>query len=90
MRDKLVNGELDMAHVLYGLIYGVHLGTGGPKKDMAADGAHRYQRSGDHAVEGARGQGRRRRPPSKLMATEKREYTFRRDLPDGTHAMWMH
>ena len=35
MRDKLVNGELDMAHVLYGLIYGVHLGIGGPKKDMA-------------------------------------------------------
>ena len=24
-----------MAHVLWGLIYGVHLGVGGPKKDMA-------------------------------------------------------
>src|SRR5204862_8273583 len=35
VRDKLVNGELDAAHVLYGLIYGVHLGVGGPKKDMA-------------------------------------------------------
>ena len=35
VRDKLVNGELDMAHVLYGLIYGVHLGISGPKKDMA-------------------------------------------------------
>ena len=35
VRDKLVNGELDMAHVLYGLVYGVHLGIGGPKKDMA-------------------------------------------------------
>lgn len=35
VRDKLVNGELDMAHVLYGLIYGVHLGVAGPKKDMA-------------------------------------------------------
>src|SRR6195952_1658640 len=23
VRDKLVNGELDMAHVLYGLVYGV-------------------------------------------------------------------
>jgi nitrate/nitrite transport system substrate-binding protein len=34
VRDKLVNGELDFAHVLYGLVYGVHLG-GGPKKDMA-------------------------------------------------------
>src|SRR3954462_10739 len=35
VRDKLVNGELDAAHVLYGLISGVHLGVGGPKKDMA-------------------------------------------------------
>ncbi|MDP3206033.1 MAG: ABC transporter substrate-binding protein, partial [Hydrogenophaga sp.] len=35
VRDKLVNGELDMAHVLYGLIYGLQLGTSGPKKDMA-------------------------------------------------------
>ena len=35
VRDKLVNGELDRAHVLYGLVYGVHLGLGGPKKDMA-------------------------------------------------------
>ena len=35
VRDKLVSGELDMAHVLYGLVYGVHLGIGGPKKDMA-------------------------------------------------------
>ena len=35
VRDKLVNGELDMAHVLWGLIYGVHMGTSGPKKDMA-------------------------------------------------------
>src|SRR5207237_8186441 len=34
VRDKLVNGELDAAHVLYGLVYGVHLGLGGPKKDM--------------------------------------------------------
>ncbi|MCW5634659.1 MAG: ABC transporter substrate-binding protein [Rubrivivax sp.] len=35
VRDKLVSGELDMAHVLVGLVYGVHLGIGGPKKDMA-------------------------------------------------------
>src|ERR1700686_729068 len=34
VRDKLVNGELDPSHVLYGLIYGVQLGIGGPKKEM--------------------------------------------------------
>ncbi len=31
VRGKLINGELDAAHVLYG----VHLGVSGPKKDMA-------------------------------------------------------
>src|ERR1700674_5601463 len=35
VRDKLVNGELDASHVLYGLVYGVQMGIGGPKKDMA-------------------------------------------------------
>src|SRR5947207_8315217 len=35
VRDKLVNGELDAAHVLWGLIYGVQMGLGGPKRDMA-------------------------------------------------------
>ncbi|WP_398500679.1 ABC transporter substrate-binding protein, partial [Variovorax sp.] len=35
VRDKLANGDLDMAHVLYGLVYGMHLGLSGPKKDMA-------------------------------------------------------
>src|SRR5258705_4850123 len=34
VRDKLVNGELDAAHVLYGLIYGVQMGIGGPKRGM--------------------------------------------------------
>ncbi len=35
VRDKLVNGELGAAHVLWGLIYGVQMGLGGTKKDMA-------------------------------------------------------
>src|SRR5258708_23927469 len=35
VRDKLVNGELDASHVLYGLIYGVQMGIGGTTKDLA-------------------------------------------------------
>ncbi len=36
LRDKLVSGELDVAHSLYGLIYAVHLGFGGvAPSDMA-------------------------------------------------------
>ena len=35
VRDKVVNGELHAAHVLYGLMYGVQMGIGGKQKDMA-------------------------------------------------------
>jgi nitrate/nitrite transport system substrate-binding protein len=90
VRDKLVNGELDFAHVLYGLIYGVHLGVSGPKKDMAV--LMTLNRNGQAitvskklAEKGAfNGAGL-----AKLMASEKREYTFAQTFPTGTHAMWL-
>ncbi|HNE44360.1 MAG TPA: ABC transporter substrate-binding protein, partial [Rhodocyclaceae bacterium] len=31
LRDKLVNGDLDVAHVLYGMVLGIQLGIGGPR-----------------------------------------------------------
>ncbi len=90
VRDKLVNGELDMSHVLYGLIYGVHVGAGGPKKEMAAlMGLNRNGQAitlskalaDKGAVDG----------PSlaKVMAKEKREYTFAGTFPTSTHTMWL-
>jgi len=91
VRDKLVNGELDMAHVLYGLIYGVHLGVGGPKKDMAVlmtlnNNGQAITLSKKLADKGAVD------GPSlaKLIATDKREYTFAQTFPTGTHAMWLY
>jgi nitrate/nitrite transport system substrate-binding protein len=91
VRDKLMSGELDFAHVLYGLIYGVHLGTAGPKKDMAVlmslnNNGQAITLSKKLADKGAvDGAGL-----AKLMAAEKREYTFAGTFPTGTHAMWMH
>ena len=90
VRDKLVNGELDMAHVLYGLVYGVHLGIAGPKKDMAV--LMTLNRNGQAitlskkladagAVDGA--------SLAKVMAKDKRDYTFAQTFPTGTHAMWL-
>ena len=76
VRDKLVNGELDFAHVLYGLVYGVHLGVGGQKKDMAVlmtlnnngQAITLSKKLADKgAIDGA--------SLAKLMAAEKREYT---------------
>ncbi|MEW5888979.1 MAG: CmpA/NrtA family ABC transporter substrate-binding protein [Pseudomonadota bacterium] len=91
VRDKLVNGELDAAHVLYGLVYGVHLGVGGPKKDMAVlMGLNRNgqaitlsnQLRDKGAVDGA--------SLKKLISADKREYTFAQTFPTGTHAMWLY
>jgi nitrate/nitrite transport system substrate-binding protein len=91
VRDKLVNGELDFAHVLYGLVYGVHLGISGPKKDMAVlmNLNHNGQAitlskklADKGAVDGA--------GLAKLMQSDKREYTFAQTFPTGTHAMWLY
>ena len=91
VRDKLVNGELDMAHVLYGLIYGVHLGIGGPKKDMAVLMALNNNGQAISLSKALADKGAVDGPSlAKLMAKEKREYTFAGTFPTGTHAMWMH
>jgi nitrate/nitrite transport system substrate-binding protein len=91
VRDKLVNGELDFAHVLYGLIYGVHLGTSGPKKDMAIlmtlnQNGQAITLSKKLADKGAVDAA----SLAKLMATDKRDYTFAQTFPTGTHAMWLY
>jgi len=90
VRDKLISGELDMAHALYGLIYGTHLGVGSTKKDMAVlmtlnhNGqaitlSKKLAEKG--AVDGA--------SLAKLLKTDKRDYTFAQTFPTGTHAMWL-
>jgi len=91
VRDKLVNGELDASHVLYGLIYGVQMGIGGPKKDMAVlmninhNGqaitlSNQLKEKG--VTDGV--------SLKKLIDKEKREYTFAHTFPTGTHAMWIY
>src|SRR6058998_636567 len=85
VRDKLVNGELDAAHVLYGLIYGVQMGIGGPKKDMAIlmNLNHNGQafclsrKLYDKGVKDATSL-------AALIKKEKGEYTFAQTFPTGT------
>jgi len=91
VRDKLVNGELDMAHVLYGLIYGVHLGVGGPKKDMAVLMSLNNNGQAISLSKALADKGAVDGPSlAKVMAANKRDYTFAGTFPTGTHAMWMH
>ena len=91
VRDKLINGDIDAAHVLYGLIYGVQMGIGGPKKDMSLlmtlnqNGQAitlSKQLADKGAVDG--------KSLAALLQKEKREYTFAQTFPTGTHAMWLY
>ncbi len=91
VRDKLVNGELDAAHVLYGLVYGVHLGIGGPKKDMSVlmtlnNNGQGLSLSRNLADKGAVNL----ESLVGLMKKEPREYIFAQTFPTGTHAMWLY
>jgi two-component system, oxyanion-binding sensor len=90
VRDKLITGRLDAAQALYGLVYGVQLGLGGPQCDMAilmtlnqngqgislAPALAEQYRRGDSLVEIGRRLGR----PLVLAHT----------FPTGTHAMWLY
>ncbi len=90
VREKLTNGELDASHVLYGLVYGVHLGTGGPQKDMAVlmNLNHNGQAitlssqlKDASIMDGA--------SLKKAVDSKEREFTFAQTFPTGTHAMWL-
>ena len=91
VRDKLLNGELAAAHVLYGLVYGVHLGIGGPKKDMAV--LMTLNRNGQAITlsHQLRSQGVTDGGTlARLVRTKSRQYTFAQTFPTGTHAMWLY
>ena len=91
VRDKLINGELDAAHVLYGLIYGVHLGVGGPKKDMAVLMSLNHNGQAITLANSLHQQGVRDGDSlAKHIQTHPRDYTFAQTFPTGTHAMWLY
>jgi nitrate/nitrite transport system substrate-binding protein len=91
VRDKVMSGENDFTHMLLGQAYGVHLGVGGTKKDMAVlmtlnQNGQAITLSKKLAEKGAVD------GPSlaKLMQSDKRDYTFAQTFPTGTHAMWLY
>ena len=82
VRDKLVSGELDMAHVLYGLIYGVHIGHRRPEEGHGRPDEHQQQRPGHHLVENAGRQGRCRwSVAGEVHGRQQTRIHLRRNLP---------
>ena len=91
VRDKLVTGELDAAHALYGMVYGTQLGIGAQRHAMAV--LMHLNRNGQ-AVTLSRQlaeQGAVDGPSlAALMKSERRQYVFAQTFPTGTHAMWLY
>jgi nitrate/nitrite transport system substrate-binding protein len=90
VRDKLLSGDLDAAHALYGLVYGVQLGLGGPQTDMAV--LMVLNRNGqaitlsNRLADALDEQG----TLPKALATLRRKPVFAQTFPTGTHAMWLY
>jgi two-component system, oxyanion-binding sensor len=90
VRDKLLSGDLDAAHALYGLVYGVQLGLGGPQTDMAVlmvlnrngQAITLSNRLADAWAEHG--------TLPQALATLGRKPVFAQTFPTGTHAMWLY
>ena len=91
IRDKVVTSEYDFTHMLLGLAYGVHLGAGGTKKDMAVLMTLNHNGQAITLSKKLADKGAVDGPSlAKLMGSDKREYTFAQTFPTGTHAMWLY
>ncbi len=90
VRDKVLLGQLDAAHMLYGMVYGAHLGIGSQKKDMAILMGLNHNGQGITLSNKLAEAGVKDGASLKKAVVKKdREYTFAQTFPTGTHAMWL-
>jgi nitrate/nitrite transport system substrate-binding protein len=91
VRDKLINGNLDCAHALYGMIYGLQVGIGGPQTDMAVLMGLNQNGQGITLAKALHERGVKDGASlKKAMATLDRQLTFAQTFPTSTHAMWLY
>ncbi|TAL94761.1 MAG: nitrate ABC transporter substrate-binding protein [Paraburkholderia sp.] len=90
VRDKLLSGDLDAAHALYGLVYGVQLGLGGPQTDMSV--LMVLNRNGQAITVSNRLAAALDEHGSlpAALRTLGRKPVFAQTFPTGTHAMWLY
>jgi nitrate/nitrite transport system substrate-binding protein len=89
VRDKLLSGELDAAQTLYGLVYGVQMGIGGPQADMAilmTLNRNGQAITGSNRLADALHNGT---PLKQALTTLGHKPVFAQTFPTGTHAMWL-
>ncbi|WP_223503993.1 CmpA/NrtA family ABC transporter substrate-binding protein [Pseudomonas sp. BF-R-24] len=92
LRDKLVSGELDAAHSLYGLVYAVHLGIGGvAATDMAVLMGLNQNGQSINLSRGLQALGVTSPEALERHVHQTRsKFTFAQTFPTGTHAMWLY
>ena len=91
LRDRLLSGELDAAQMLYGQVYGVHLGLGGPAIELAilmglcqnGQAINLSQPLMQAGVTSAEALAARVRQNGAKL-------TLAQTFPTGTHAMWLY
>lgn len=92
VRDKLLSGELDAAQILYGELYGLHMGLAGPATPMAnlltinqnGQGITLSNQLRDVGITDLSALQRH------ISANPPGSYTFAQTFPTGTHAMWLY
>lgn len=92
VRDKLVSGELDAAHILYSMLYGLELGIAGKAHPMANlmtlnQNGQAITLSSDLLEKGVKDAGTLARY---IAASAPGTHTFAHTFPTGTHAMWLY
>ena len=92
VRDKLTSGELDAAHALYGMIYGLQLGVAGPQHDMANlmtlnNNGQAITLSSQLKAQGVTDAASLKQA---VTAQPKGAFTFAHTFPTSTHAMWLY
>ncbi len=90
IRDKLISGELDAAHTLYGLAYSMELGIAGPQCDMAV--LMTLNQNGQAiTVSNLLGDLLRSGQTLRQIAdAADKPLVFAQTFPTGTHAMWLY
>lgn len=90
VRDKLISGELDAGHALYGMVYGVELGIGSRQTDMAV--LMTLNQNGQAITLSSQlkqvGVTNGETLASHLRGSDRRA-VFAQTFPTGTHALWL-
>ncbi|TYT26254.1 ABC transporter substrate-binding protein [Luteimonas viscosa] len=90
VRDKLLSGELDAAHALAGMVYGIETGIGGPQEQMAV--LMVLNQNGQAIVLAPEAAQRLRAgvPLREALDVPARRPVLAQTFPTGTHAMWLY